>query len=126
MGGATLTRFYGLHFLLPFVIAALAILHLSFLAGRPRFRGWFLKGWSTLISSPHGEVRKWYPLLVRGRQAENFGEFSVPPPAPEGLREGLNKVVAMVEPQASRIKSIGCALTAISMMYETTSCYNKP
>jgi ubiquinol-cytochrome c reductase cytochrome b subunit len=31
VGGATLTRFYGLHFLLPFVIAALAILHLLIL-----------------------------------------------------------------------------------------------
>ena len=31
VGGATLTRFYGLHFLFPFVIAALAILHLLIL-----------------------------------------------------------------------------------------------
>ena len=31
VGGATLTRFYGLHFLLPFVIAALAVLHLLIL-----------------------------------------------------------------------------------------------
>lgn len=31
IGNATLTRFYGLHFLLPFVIAALAVLHLLIL-----------------------------------------------------------------------------------------------
>src|SRR5579859_2511642 len=37
------------------------------------------KGWGTLVSSPHGELRKWYPLLVRPRQAETFGESCAPP-----------------------------------------------
>ena len=37
------------------------------------------KGWGTLVALLRGELRKWHPLLVRRRQAESFGEFSVPP-----------------------------------------------
>jgi RHS repeat-associated protein len=48
------------------------------------------------------------------------------PAASEGLREGLNKAVAKVAPYASKIKGTGYALTAISVTYETASCYNKP
>ncbi len=35
-----------------------------------------------LVSSPHGEVRKWYPLLVPRRQAEKSGESNAPPATP--------------------------------------------
>ncbi len=39
----------------------------------------FQKGWGTLVSSPHGELRKWYPLLVPLRQAEKSRESNAPP-----------------------------------------------
>ncbi len=39
----------------------------------------FLTAGGALISSPHGELRKWYPLVVLIRQAETLGESSAPP-----------------------------------------------
>jgi len=39
----------------------------------------FQKGWGTRVLSPHGELRKWYPLLVPLLQAEKSGESEAPP-----------------------------------------------
>jgi len=39
----------------------------------------FQKGWGTLVLSPHGELRKWYPLLMPLLQAEKSGESKAPP-----------------------------------------------
>ena len=43
------------------------------------------KGWGTLVSSPHGELRKWYPFLVPLRQAEKLRESNAPPARQYGV-----------------------------------------
>ncbi len=60
---------------------ALSVVAFQVSPHRRRTHPFFQKGWATLVSSPRGEVQKWYPLLVRRRQAETLGESSGPPAA---------------------------------------------
>lgn len=54
VGNPTLGRFYSLHFLLPFIVAALALLHLLFL---------HVEGSSEPLGITHGDYIPFYPYF---------------------------------------------------------------
>jgi hypothetical protein len=48
------------------------------------------------------------------------------PAASEAAESVFTKIVPKLAPRAAQIKGLGYGLAAISITYETVSCYNKP